>query len=96
MRQMGEGWGCKCHDPVIGTRCWTWEKSPQYDGHPRYHTHTALSDEGMVENLHCWEDGPDHDSTCLLLDNHDGPHVFTADSEIQVRFSLSDEEGDDG
>jgi hypothetical protein len=47
----------------------------------------------------CWEDhaeyGPPDDgsgwpsvkrSTCLLPDGHDGPHKFTPDSEIVVRF----------
>ena len=51
--------------------------------------------------LHCWagesdqyEIGSDEwvkivargDGTCMLLDGHEGPHVFTPDSEIEVRF----------
>jgi hypothetical protein len=36
--------------------------------------------------LFCWEDGPDSDSTCMLDDGHDGPHEFTPDSEIVVKF----------
>ena len=35
--------------------------------------------------IHCWEDGGH--STCLLADGHDGPHEFTPDSEIVVRFA---------
>ena len=41
---------------------------------------------------HCWEDGPDHHSTCMLWEDHDGPHKFIPDSEIGVRFIALDEE----
>jgi len=41
--------------------------------------------------LHCWEDGPrderDVGSTCMLPDGHDGPHEWTPDDEITVRFA---------
>lgn len=39
--------------------------------------------------LHCWEvpDWPsEQNATCMLLDGHDGPHQFTPDAEITVRF----------
>jgi hypothetical protein len=35
----------------------------------------------------CWED--EGRSTCLLPDGHDGPHEFTPDTEIVVRFAVS-------
>lgn len=41
-----------------------------------------LSDEYIAEAA-----DPKPDGTCLLLDGHDGPHAFTPDSEITVRFS---------
>ncbi len=43
---------------------------------------------------HCWEDswgdkiyGPEPRSSCLLPDGHDGPHEWTADSEIIIQFA---------
>ena len=35
---------------------------------------------------HCFEDGPNGDSTCLLERGHKEPHDFTPDSEIEVSF----------
>ena len=53
----------------------------------------GLSDAAMTDleftPVNCWEDGADHGvpgTTCLLLDGHDGPHVFTPDSKITVGF----------
>jgi len=46
-------------------------------------------------DVHCWEAGPRTGetwesigigSTCLLLEGHDGPHEFTRDDRILVRF----------
>jgi len=48
--------------------------------------------------LHCWEDGPpcEHDedcsSTCMLPAGHDGPHDWTCDNLISVRFK-DDQQG---
>jgi len=40
--------------------------------------------------LHCWAEGPrdarDIGSTCMLADQHEGPHQFTPDDRIMVRF----------
>lgn len=36
--------------------------------------------------LHCWHEGPDGASTCMLPLGHIGPHVFTPDSQITVAF----------
>jgi hypothetical protein len=48
-----------------------------------------------MNRVSCWEDGPrderDVGSTCMLDDRHDGPHVFTPDDEIMVRFEESNE-----
>ena len=45
--------------------------------------------------VHCWygneEDGDGGDFTCMLLAGHAGPHEFTPNSEIRVRFLSSDE-----
>ena len=35
---------------------------------------------------HCWADGPDGESTCLLPHGHEGPHLFTPDDQILVAF----------
>lgn len=45
----------------------------------------------MTEHIvHCWEGGPETEdgcsTTCMLLDGHDGPHEWTRDDEIVVRF----------
>lgn len=41
--------------------------------------------------VHCWEDGPRTEDgrgqTCMLLDGHKGPHEWTRDDEIRVRFA---------
>jgi hypothetical protein len=41
--------------------------------------------------VHCWEPGPEADdgcsTTCMLMDGHAGPHEWTRDDEIQVRFA---------
>ena len=49
--------------------------------------------------LHCWEYATDFDDdgtmnglTCLLPDGHEGPHEFTPDDEITVRFVGDPEE----
>lgn len=43
--------------------------------------------------VHCWE--PGDSSTCLLLDEHDGPHNFTPDTDFVVVFDhLPDEASD--
>lgn len=40
--------------------------------------------------VHCWADGPETEdgvgTTCMLLHGHDGPHVWTRDDEIGIRF----------
>ena len=40
--------------------------------------------------IHCWADGPreqdDVCTTCMLLACHDGPHEWTRDDEIKVKF----------
>ena len=40
--------------------------------------------------VHCWEDGPRTDddcgTTCMLLDGHEGPHEWTRDDQVSVRF----------
>jgi len=39
----------------------------------------------------CWEPGPDDEdgcgTTCMLTAGHKGPHEFTRDDEIIVRFA---------
>lgn len=41
--------------------------------------------------LHCWEDGPRTDdgggSTCMLERDHDGPHEWTPDDQIGIKFA---------
>lgn len=46
---------------------------------------------GYIESLEFgspeWADAcPQSDATCLLPDGHEGPHEWTPDREIQVRF----------
>jgi hypothetical protein len=40
---------------------------------------------------HCWESGPrtkdDCGTTCMLRDEHDGPHKWTRDDEIRIEFA---------
>ena len=43
---------------------------------------------------HCWEDGPrvgiwprDCGTSCMLMDGHEGPHEWTRDDQIVVRFA---------
>ena len=42
------------------------------------------------DSAHCWEGGPDASdgcgTTCMLFEGHEGPHKFTRDDEITVRF----------
>jgi len=46
----------------------------------------------MTVNLtHCWEEGPDGESTCLLDEGHVCPHEFTPDDAIEIEFSNVDE-----
>lgn len=46
--------------------------------------------------VHCWEDGPEEpdgmSTTCMLLRGHDGPHVWTRDDGIGVKFEPKTEE----
>jgi hypothetical protein len=40
---------------------------------------------------HCWKYGPSFkdgcSSTCMLEDGHEGPHEWTRDDQIFIRFS---------
>lgn len=51
------------------------------------------------KKLHCWADGPLTDdgcsTTCMLVRDHDGPHEWTRDDQIGVRFSSANREGKD-
>lgn len=38
---------------------------------------------GSTEHMEASEEG----ATCLLSEGHDGPHVWTPDSDITVRFA---------
>ena len=50
---------------------------------------------GSERVVHCWNEPGGGGSTCMLLENHDGPCEFTPDSEIKVRFaSPPQEEGE--
>ena len=43
----------------------------------------------VTRKPHCWENGPrteDETSTCMLPADHEGPHVWTLDDDIFVRF----------
>ena len=53
----------------------------------------------MKRVVHCWESGPVHykpdehpafdvgvGSMCMLLLDHDGPHKFTRNDDIRVKF----------
>lgn len=44
----------------------------------------------MKAVLHCWETGPETEggmsTTCMLPYDHDGPHQWTRDDEVRVRF----------
>jgi hypothetical protein len=41
--------------------------------------------------VHCWEDGPrtedDCGTTCMLLNGHSGPHKWTRDDQIGIKFA---------
>lgn len=43
-----------------------------------------------IRVLRCWEDGPRTDdecgTTCMLEARHDGPHEWTRDDDIGIRF----------
>lgn len=45
----------------------------------------------LTRAVHYWEDGPETEdgvgTTCMLLDGHDGPHIWSRDDEIGVRFA---------
>ena len=45
----------------------------------------------LRKGIHCWEGGPrtedDCSTTCMLLDGHEGPHEWTRDDEVFMRFS---------
>ena len=47
----------------------------------------------LSKAVHCWEEGPETEdgmtTTCLLLDGHDGLHVWSRDDEIMVKISFS-------
>ena len=38
-------------------------------------------------NLHCWQDSPDHEATCMLPCDHAGPHIYTPDGDIYIEFA---------
>lgn len=45
----------------------------------------------MARIVHCWADGPrttdDVGTTCMLEDGHEGPHEWTRDDQISIRFA---------
>ena len=46
-------------------------------------------DEKVKREAHCWSSATDDEGrgyTCMLIDGHDGPHEFYANSEIKVQF----------
>ena len=43
----------------------------------------------MATELHCWFDFGDS-RTCVLLDEHDGPHEPTPDNDILITLADSD------
>ena len=43
----------------------------------------------MAIKVHCWEDGPEidgHGTSCMLEEGHSGPHKWTRDDQIILRF----------
>lgn len=44
----------------------------------------------LTKTVHCWEEGPAEtdgtETTCMLLNGHDGPHEWTRDDEVMVSF----------
>lgn len=63
----------------------------------------------MTRILHCWQGENDEnevgsdewaeiflrgDGTCMLPDGHDGPHAFTPDDRLFVRFNEEKLEGE--
>lgn len=46
--------------------------------------------------IRCWEDGPvtqdGCSTTCMLPDGHDGPHEWSRDDEITIRFAPAETE----
>jgi hypothetical protein len=40
---------------------------------------------------HCWQGGPETDdgmsTTCMLWDGHEGPHEWTRDDRIGIKFA---------
>ncbi len=45
--------------------------------------------------LHCWETGPDEpdgmSTTCMRERDHEGPHEWTRDEDIAIRFPSEDQ-----
>ena len=43
-----------------------------------------------MTKAHCWEDGPrtedDCGTSCMLMEDHEGPHEWTRDDEITIAF----------
>jgi hypothetical protein len=51
----------------------------------------AAREEAKMTPVHCWEGGPLTDdgcpTTCMLEDEHSGPHEWTRDDEITIQFA---------
>lgn len=77
---------CKrAYDALMGLNMWLVNK--------------MIEDQKMTEEprrvVHCWEDGPPASdgcsTTCMLEDGHVGPHIWTRDDQIGVRFLANED-----
>ena len=60
--------------------CW---KGAVEDIEERYGFHSP-------EHIECYLNEMSH-STCMLWENHKGPHVWTFDGNIEIRFAANNE-----